>query len=483
MTRLEQRLILAIVVVLVGGGVAYVAMGGLSDRSPPPIGAGSDGRRPGSTDATPPRPLDGAQAGAGMSATDDPTVLRAGRGGIPNGLREPTGEDLSDPKVVRELLRSQLADANPRWDYVAKLLAVYREPLEADVKAVLLASLEHGNAAGALQAFRELHDGSVVADLLRLLDRPGDDPHDRANALLALSTIPGADAAEVVTGIEGRLTGDLAHDRAFLQAIARVGGLEATRALLDAVAKSSAPLEIGADVFRELDFRKDPSAADHLASVLRTTTLSEAALSVAVELAGRTGATRALVESLLALDVDATPEPVRKRVVASLAATGDDAAIDHLLAVAAKGADYASVAAKSIGDVHSASPAMRAKLLEVAKATPDENVRLQTVRALGELRASPAVPFLTESLASQSAPLQTESVIALGRIGKDSEPATDALTKLYDGAGEALRQHIAITLGRIATERAKALLEQFLVAEKSDRVKTTLRGALRSLGR
>ncbi len=482
MTQTEQRLLFATGFVLLAGSGLYVALGGLSKPAPLPI-AVSTTEAPSATNPTTGRPL--IEPNAVVAGPTDPSgdgVLRPGGTVLSPGLREPSGEDLSDPKVVRALLRAHLAEASPRWDYIAKLLQVYREPLDPDVKAALLAALEHGNKAGALQALAFLNDGTIVPDLLRLLDDPAIDAGDRGAVLQALSTIPGANAAEVVTGIESRLTGELAHDLVYLQNIARVGGVEAVRALVDAIAKAKVPTDIGPDVWRELDLKKSPEASDRLASDLRSTTLSADVLGVLVEMAGKPGASRALVESLLALDADSTPEPVRKRVLASLVGTGDDAALERVLAVSTKGADYASVAAKAISELRSASPAMRAKLLVLASETNDENLKAQTVHALGSLKVATAVPLLTQYLSSPLPLLRTEAVIALGRIGTDSAPAIDALAKAYDTGDEAMRQHAAIAIGKTGHERAGAILKQLLTIEKSERVRTTLAGALRALG-
>lgn len=484
MTRVEQRLLLATGLVLVLGSVLFVLMGGLSKPPPaaPPPGPAPD---PLAADAPspdrPPRPL--ASDGPLIPDPTDGgmTDLRPGSGGIRPGLREPFGEELVNPAKVKELLREHLAAENVRWDYVAKLLAVLRDPLDADVKAALQAALEHGNAAGAIQAYRACHDGAVVAGLLRLLDDPGAEAHSRANVLVALSSIPGANAAEVVTGIESRLSGDLERDKVYLQAIARTGGVEAARALVDAIGRAKDPRGIDADVFRELDFKASPDAADHVAGVLRTTTLTPEAMAAVVELAGRPGATRSLVDALLALDADATPSTVRKQVVASLAATSDDAAIERLLAIATKGADYGSVAARALGDVTSASPASRTRILETARATSDENLKARSIHALGGLREASAVPFLVENLEGSAPEVQRESVIALGRVGRASAPAVGRFPKVYESGDEALRQHVAIALGSIGTDEALSLLKQLLTIEKSDKVKTSLGGAIRAL--
>ena len=483
MTQTEQRLLFATGLVLLVGSVLFVALGGLSKPEPLSVSSLPVSKDVDPIDAATGRPLappDSIIPGPGNGARDQD--LRPGGTGIPNGLREPSGEDLSDPKTVLRLLREHLAEANPRWDYVAKLLQVFRAPLDADIKATLVAALEHGNAAGALQALAFLNDGTIVPDLLRLLDGPAVDKHDLGTLLIALSTIPGANPAEVVTGIESRLTGDFAHDSVFLQAIARTGGAEAVRALLDAIIRAKDPSEIGADVWRELDLKKSPDAANRLASTLRSTTLTPAALGAIVAMAGQPGASREVIEALLALDADATPEPVRRRVLESLGATSDDAALDHILSVAVKGADYASVAAKAVSEIRSATPAMRAKLLESATQTNDENLRMQLVHALGSLRAAPAVPLLTGYLVSPQPMLRIEAAIALGRIGPESASALDALAKAYEAGDEAMRQHVAIAIGRVGNDRAASILKQFQVIEKSERVKTTLNGAVRALG-
>ena len=280
---------------------------------------------------------------------------------------------------MKELLRAQLSTANPRWDWIAELLGVLEEPLEPDVKQALQNALAHGNAAGAIQAYQKVRDGTVVPDLLRLLDDPNLDAHDRGNVLVALSGIPGADVAQTVTGIESRLTGDYAHDVVYLAAIARVGGAEGARALVDAVARSADPSKFGPEVWRALDLQRSAEASDVLAGALRSTSLSPAALRAVAELAGRPGASPALVEALLALEAPSQPEAVRRQVLASLAATGSDAAVERLITVASAGADYASVAASALGNTSSASNAARDRMLATAK-SDDRRVPAQESR-------------------------------------------------------------------------------------------------------
>lgn len=479
MTKTERALLLATAGVLVVGAGAWLLVRKPGGRQ----AAGPDGTDPRSgasvvipTPAAPPEvgrdPSDPGRLG-GTAAPG------ASGGAVPPGLRMPSGDDLSDPARVKSLLRAHLKEGNPRWDAIAQLLGVLSEPLDDDVKNALLHALVYGNAAGAVQAYERVRDGTVVADLLRVLDDPKIDAHDRNNVLVALSSVPGADLKETVTGIESRLTADFEHDLPYLQAISRMGGAEAARALADAILTSREPARFGLDVWRSFDFRKDPAAADHLASVLRGPVADPKALAALAELSGRPGASPALVEALSSLDADAQPQPVRVAALGALARTGDVGAIERLIAVAEKGADYASVAAAAIGDTTTLSVPARTRLLEVAKATRDDHLRENIVEAFGAARAVEAVPLLTELLSTGSDLVRKQAARALGRIGPRAESAVDALLASYGGGDEAMRQHVALAVGAIGTPEARKAVEQMRASERSEKVKRTLDGVYR----
>lgn len=479
MTTTERALLLATVGVLAVGAAAWAIVAG----SRPAGGAGGPSRDGGDApEVVIPTPV------APPVATHDPSdpgrlggagVPGASGGAVPPGLRMPSGEDLSDPARVKTLLRAHLKEGNPRWDAIAQLLGVLEEPLEDDVKNALLNALLYGNAAGAVQAYERVRDGTVVAGLLRALDDARLDAHDRNNVLFALSSVPSADVRETVTGIESRMNADFEHDLPFLQAIARVGGAEAARALSDAILASREPGRFGTDVWRSFDFRKDPAASDHLASVLRGPVGDAKALAALAELSGRPGASPALVEALASLDADAQPQPVRTAVLGALAKTGDEKALERLVAVAEKGADYGSVAARAIGSTTSLSVPARARLLEVAKATRDDYLRQNIVEAFGATKSVEAVPLLTELLATGSDLVRKESARALGRIGPRAESAVAPLLAAYGSGDEAMRQHVALAMGTIATPEARKAVEQMRVSERSEKVKRTLDGVWR----
>ena len=476
MTKTERTLLIATALVAAGGGVAWLVLGGPSAlshrRGPVPLPLAAEAPRDGEspTLAGPPGERSGYDPERGLGPASR----------IPRGLRAPSGEDLSDPERVKTLLRTYLAHADPDWTWIAQLLRVLDGPLDDDLKQALLQQLVHGNAAAAaIQAYPAVRDGTVVVDLLKLLDDPSLDAHSKANVLYAISHVPGADAAQVVTGIEARLRGDFASDLPYLKAIATEGGPEAARALVEALSRSKDPIAWSADVWRDLDLAKSKEAAAVVAEALADPTKSIEVRKSLADMAGKQGASPELVKALLDLDAEGTHEVVRRQVIESLGRVGSDAAIARLLELAQKGgADYASVAAASLANATSASPEARARLLETAKTTPDEGLKVRVVEALGNLKEPKAVPSLTEWVETGSDLVKKSAVVALGRIGTGAESAVPALAKAFEAGDEATRSHVAIALGSIGGDDALAALRRLDALKSPPRVKSALANAV-----
>jgi HEAT repeat protein len=291
--------------------------------------------------------------------------------------------------------------------------------------------------------------------------------------------VPGADAAQVVTGIEARLRGDFAYDLPYLKAIATEGGPEAARALVEALSRSKEPISWTADVWRDLDLAKNKDASVVVAEALADPTKSLEVKKALADMAGKPGAPPELVKALLDLDAEGTHEVVRRQVIESLGRVGSDAAIARLLELAQKGGgDYASVAAASLANATTASPEARARLVETAKTTPDEGLRVRVVEALGNLKEAKAVPSLTEWAASGSDLVKKSAVVALGRIGSAAEPAVPTLAKAFEAGDETTRSHVAIALGSIGGEEALAALRRLESLKNPPRVKSALANAV-----
>ena len=479
MTQTERTLLTATAIVLVAGGATWLALGGLSSlrggsRSPVP---------------RPPEPIADANPGMG-SPGEIPGLGRAPGepdGGdhrttgatVKPGLRAPFGPDDSDPVRVKAMLRDLLAAENPRWDLIAQWLGVLEVPLDLETRVAIQNQLVHGNAAGAIQAYERIRDGTVVPDLLKLLDDPTLDDHDRNNVLTALSSIPAGDVALVVTGIEARLKNDFAHDLPYLRAIAKEGGAEAARALVEAITRSTETAKWSVEVWRELDLRKSKEASEVLATALADKTRGVSAQIALAALAGKPGASPALVEALAALDAPDQNDMVRRQALSSLAATGDDKAFAHLLDVASKpGGDYASVAAAAIGATTSASTESRARLVDVVKTTDDEHLREMAIEALGNVKEATAVPLLSEYLSKGGDLVRKQAAIALGHVGPAAAEAVPQLERAFQTGDDALKSHIAIALGSIGTKEALNILRQLLLLDLPPRVKATVANAV-----
>jgi HEAT repeat protein len=395
------------------------------------------------------------------------------------GLRAPSGPDYSSPELVQKEIRALLADENPRWDLIANLFLILKGPVDADLKRALEKELVEGNAAGVQQAYRAVQDPTVVADLLRLLDVTATDERDRANVAYVLSVLPGGDAAEVTRGLEARLTGDFEKDKAFLQAIARRGGSEAARALVEVVAKHPDPAKLPAETWFELDLSDDPSAAAYLAYALKDATRPPEVLRRIAEMAGRLGG-GAAVEALTALAAEGKPDALRRQALTSLGLVGDERAIEHLLAVAEKGADSASVAARALSGVSSAPVPSRDRLLAVARDTKDDFLKENVVTALGSLGEKRALPLLVEYAATGSEAVRTAAVRAIGRMGPAASAHVDALATAYSRGSDGMRCTVVEALAGVRTPEALGVLRQLSLGDADPRVKRSIQAALRA---
>jgi HEAT repeat protein len=483
MTRQARLLFLVVVLVLAGAAALSFPWGPIRAPDAPQPPDGPDGAPPTSANGTDSPRADSPRAGTPRAAPSDDGRAPADPGmrSSPDGLRVPNAPDGLALARLRALLDGKLANADPRWDEVADLVASAGVPLDPAVSRGLLDALVDGRAAGALRAFDRVRDAALVPELFSRLDDPSTSPEAKDALLLALSRMPIADLGPVATGLAGRLKGDLEHDRPFLQALVRRGGVDAVRALADAIASSRDP-DAWADVTEgALDLlRSDPEAgaavADSLSRLARTASARPAEIHALLRLAGRPGAPAELVDAIVEhLAAGSTPE-VRAQALRSLAATGDERAVAKLAEIASDpNAEMSPAAGFAIGSITSATPGARARLLELATTTKEESLRLRVVGALGGLAEPKAVPVLTDWVRSGSDELRKHSAAALGRLGAAANPAVPALGDAYAAGDETLQNHVALTLGQIATPEAVSLLRQLAAAPGSPRAKETIR--------
>ena len=384
------------------------------------------------------------------------------------GLRVPEGMDLSDPEQVHALLVERLTEAPTDWKEVARLVALYHEPLDAEMRARLLRELVNGRRGLVLGVFQASHDGTLVTDLLAQLDDETVTGNARSAVLTALATLPGADPALVVRGLEARLSGDLRGDAIVLQAIGQRGGAEAARAITDYIAKSDDPLAVASRGTLRLDLKDDAAASKVLSKALREAR-SDEALGALIRIATQPGA-KGVVESLVALDASNVSGEVRGAVLRALAVIGTENAVTHVLETASRDDETARTAIRSLGVMSAADAGARTKLLESLDASSggayaDER-RLETLRALSNLKHVPAEGKFAEALGDRDPRVQEVGVQGLGRLGEVSREHVGDLVHAFGSGGESLQRSVVIALGQIGGEEAAGVLRQ-LQADKN----------------
>jgi HEAT repeat protein len=435
----------------------------------------------------------GNPAGSRGGSSDDSIERTAGRGGGESALgvapterspemtgtapapvavgssgsvrRTPSGIDLSDPAQARALLAEYLKESVVPWDKVAELLRVMKEPLDPAARKVLLEALRTGNRAGARIAFESLNDGTLVPDLLAILDEPGLPQGARQAVLGALYSMPGADPAEVVRNLESRLTGDVGVDRDFLHAIASRGGVEAARALVEYVQRSTSPRQIPSHLWLPLALSKEPEAMAILSRAIAEAR-SPDTLRTLVAMAGQPGA-GGVAAALIALDRDDQPMAVRQDVFASLGRIGTRDAVDHLLRVAEQRGEYGEMAWNAVAQIGAADADARARLLEAidrAPLNPRPDMALRNLlRAAGTLRMEEAKPKMVRALDHADEEIRAVAVTSLGALGPKSRDQVGTLVRMYSvSPGPGLRTSIVIALGTIGGKEAADALHQML---------------------
>jgi len=297
--------------------------------------------------------------------------------------------------------------------------------------------------------------------------------------------MPGANAAEVVRGLEARLTGDLRYDALLLQAIGRRGGREAARAVVEYLARSSDPLAAPSHAFLQLDLAKDPEAAAVVARALRETSSPEA-LRALIRVAARPGAA-SMVEPLAALNVEGQSSEVRMEAIRALAEVGTPEAIDQVLEAARDPGTYGDVAWKSIGHVVAATPEAQTKLLKALETADQDSrpkeARLALLRALGNLKTEAAMKPLHAALVDPDPRVREVGVRGLGRIGEPSARYVEDLVDVFSTGDPSLRRSVVLALGGIGGAEARSVLQQMQGREDlTPTVHRAIRVSLQRLG-
>jgi HEAT repeat protein len=404
-------------------------------------------------------------------------------GAVEPGLRAPFGEDFSDPAHVKAKLRAALAAHD--WARVADLLGIHDGALDPDVLDALVQALyDPAQAARAAGAWARVRDPKALRVLLPRVSVARDDLATWTAVLRVVTSaaaVPGADRGAAVATLH-RLVDGTPQDVVVLQSIARIGGLEALDAFIDLARRPNGAIRVPDHVRADLDLRQDKEAGRRLSEALASPDATPDALVALSDLAFVGPGAEAVVPALLALDVEGRPQEVREAVFSALTRVGDDRGYEHLLAVAQDPKrDVGQVAGTALAGAQSASPAARARLVEAARTTTDDGLRLSLAHGLGSLREPSALPLLTEWVGSGSETVRSTSVAALGKYGPRAAESVEALGHAYGSGDVGLRSQVAVTLAAIGTPEARRLLEQARASETSPTVKKVVESALRNL--
>jgi HEAT repeat protein len=417
-------------------------------------------------------------SGRPLAGTNDPNATggAGATGGRPSGtgpggvtlrpgIRAPEGLDLTDPAQRRKYLLQLLAKGPESWDDVAALVALTTEPLDPAVKEALLKALMSGDRNGVSKALNVANDPSLVPDLLAVVDDPNAPAAARRVALLALGQMPGGNPDEVAKALEARLQGNANADFEVLDAIARRGGRESVRAVVEYVERSKDAARLSQALVGRMDLKTDPELASIVADALGRQQ-SPGALETLVAIAGQPGVP-ALAAALVALDRDDVPEALRTKVLDALSQNGTVVAIDHLIAVSRQPGMWGEKAILALEHIpKEASREAKESLvreLERAALNPRPDLaRSALLTAAGRLGVKEALPAMVESFRSSDDNVRNKAISAVGLLGHHARPHVAEVAKMFAAGTPATRTSVAVALGNIGGPEALAALEEFL---------------------
>lgn len=325
---------------------------------------------------------------------------------------------------------------------------------------------------------------AVRPRLLDLADDASQAMNVRVRSASALGEVSDHESVLGLGGLYSRAA-DAEVRRATIEALARIGGIEARRAVRSALDDGS-PL-VRAAAVRSVGYAKDESS---IASVLGLLADPDDAVRIAALQAAATFPThaeeiRAAVTPRLE---DRAPE-VRREALGLLATLGKTFQASRILGVLRDDTDSSVRQAAALSLVRTFDEHDRAiveKGLLSAMEDPDFGVREAAAFALGELGGSAAESRLTRAVKDAKAPPKVRRSSAEGLGKMHSAAAVPALIDALRGPDADLRQGAAVALGAIGDPRAgDALLaalkdSNFYVRLEADRALKKLRSRSRT---
>ena len=407
-------------------------------------------------------PEDGAAVLQGLPGSG--TNFVPGSGGVSPGLRVPKGVDLSDPEQRRRFLLDLLKKTPVVWEDVAQVVAITTEPLDPAAREAMLTALRSGDRNGVSKALTVARDPALVPELLQVLDDVTAASGARRIVLLVLGQMPVPDRDGIAKALEARLKGDIGEDYVVLDALARRGGKESVRAVVEYVERSADAAKAWQALAGRMALKDDPEAAAIVAEAL-TRQQSPGALETLLRVAAEPGAAT-LTPALIRLDADDVPEAQRTLVYEALARVGSVEAVDHLLTVSRQPGLYGEKALLAIAQIHTASDAARQSLLAELDRAPlnprPEMAKAFLLQAVGRLRVTEALPTAVASMRDPSDQVKNSAIQAVGLMRSAARAHVDDVSALFASGSAATRIQVVTALGNIGGKEAGDRLEEFL---------------------
>ncbi len=421
--------------------------------------------------------------GAQPKDATEPNLGPDGGGGLQPGMRTPEGIDLSDPAVREAELTRLLSQSTVIWQDVAKIVGLMEEPIPAALRPKILNEIKFGKRNQVMFVFAVLRDESFVEDLFELLDDSTVIKGGRSAVLTALWQMPGGDRDAIARQLESRLAGDPVRDLPIIQAMAKRGGPEAGRALVEYLQGTANPRQIPQHILQSLDVT-DPQTAEVIAGAIRGEQ-SPKVLRALITTASKAGA-RAMVDPLISLDRDGIPVDVRQQVLTALARIGDTPSVDYLLRKSEEPGVFGERAIQSIGVLNTSARGV-ADVLTKALAGASNNPRPAAFKkslliAIGRARAAGSLSVVAKTLDDPDEGVQQAAVQAMGSMGHRSRGYISKLSSIYSKGSELTKRRIAIALGSIGGDEAAKAMRGMLKEEGlSPSLKQTLLMGMRNV--
>jgi HEAT repeat protein len=375
-----------------------------------------------------------------LKALESPKTTFAGRQFVCRMLRR-VGSAKSVPVLSKLLDDRELS-------HMARFALQYMAATEAgDALRQALTTLEGNRKIGVIGSIGQRGDRKAVPELAKLIT--GDNPQVARAAIEALGRIGGSEAARALADIRVPESLRAAYDNAYLMCADKMlaeGQRKAAVAIYRRMIKPANCTWIRIAAYKGLVQAEKDKAVPHVLALLkdRDPDLQRAAGKFIIEMPG-TATTKALAEQLQQLGEDAQvvllsaleargdrtaapyvaetvasdSESVRLTAVKALAVLGDSSNIELLARVSISDGETGKAAMESLSRI--SAPGVTDELIDIAQNRTDASVRVNVIQTLINRRQTEAIPALLTVAGDSSVSVRQAAYKALGALSGQKE--------------------------------------------------------------